>query len=186
MRLARLLIRRLLAGSLLVLAMMTVAMMALPDDAFERSIARNRTIDDAFKKAAAAIDTYRLHAGRLPAEEDAPRLPGWPRQHEFPLFVSFGDAGVCIDRTGFADAAMGSYVIGAWDGNRVQCYEPRSQRTTLILSRNGFTLFGNATIDRIIGIAFVVLLIVLAWLLWKGRRMESLASDERRAGLPIL
>jgi hypothetical protein len=180
MRMARLIIRRLLATFLACAATLTVAMMTLPDDLVDRTIENNRVIEQEFRQASAAIETFHRSAGRQPTEQEVAHLPGWPTERKYALFVFFGNAGMCDDRPGFPAAAKGSYVIGAWRGHWMDCYEPRSGRTNLKFTRDDYALFGSTTNDRFAGIAFVGLLIAFAGLLWTGGRVCPLRRSARK------
>jgi hypothetical protein len=119
------------------------------------TIEENRAIDAHMRAASQYVDRFRLERGRFPARHE---LEAWTKGRPlsgFGISIIAEGSGSCEgSNRELGRAPKGSYTVGYWRGEWMECYAPWSGESMLSFDEGDYFLLGNRFADMLVA-AFV-------------------------------
>jgi hypothetical protein len=130
-----------------------------------------------FHLAVPIVDVFRKSTGRLPHDGELARLANWPDPYVDKVIVMHYDGRDCDEPELFDPVPANGYVLGVLRGSPfeqwIECYEPRSGRTSLSFDEADYTLSGSVVGDRAICLLLITALLAACAWLWRAGRGEG-------------
>lgn len=168
---------RVIATFLLLLAISALVLTIGSRTLIEHTIHNSRIIQREFDKTESLISEFGNQNGRLPTDDELQTLIERTNKFNYsPTIFPSGYDDCDSNPNDFATAPKGSYVLGIWRGEWMECYAPTSGKTTVTFTTKDYTLFGSFLADEIAAIILATLCLLGAVRLWVKRRWFSRIS----------